>query len=52
MGRISAAITPQQIRIDCEVHGPSHEERRFALMKGRLLEEMFDRTLVIACRRR
>jgi putative phosphoesterase len=52
VGRISAAITPQQIRIDCEVHGPSDEERRFALTKGRLLEEMFDRTLVIACRRR
>jgi exopolyphosphatase/pppGpp-phosphohydrolase len=52
VGRISATITPRQIRIDCEVHGPADEERRLALTKGHLLEEMFDRTLVVVCRPR
>lgn len=49
---VAADVSSSQVRITCRVRGPAEEERRFAVQKGRLLGEVFDRELVVRCRER
>ena len=47
--RLTAIVEPRRIRILCETDGPAKEEREFALRKGDLLTEVFDRALAVTC---
>ncbi|MCI4371653.1 MAG: metallophosphoesterase family protein, partial [Thermoplasmata archaeon] len=51
VARISARNSGQRVHIVCQVRGPAEEEQRFAMEKGRLFEEVFNRELVVTCRR-
>ena len=51
VANVSARTTARRVHIFCRVRGPAQEEQRVALEKGRLLQEVFDRELVITCRR-
>ena len=44
---VSCEITPEQIIVKCSVSRPAEVERMFALKKGRLLEKVLKRELVI-----
>jgi putative phosphoesterase len=46
---LSCVLSPKQIVIRCVVKGPAEEERQRALQKGDLLEEVFERKLVVEC---
>lgn len=48
---VSARETARRVHIVCKVRGSSQQEQRIALEKGRLLQEIFGRELVITCRR-
>jgi len=45
---LSCEVSPQQIVVRCAVRGPAEAEQQATLKKGRLLELVFHRELVIA----
>jgi putative phosphoesterase len=50
VNELSCVLSPKQIVVRCVVKGPAEEERQRALQKGDLLEEVFERRLVVECR--
>jgi exopolyphosphatase/pppGpp-phosphohydrolase len=44
---LSCEVSSQQIVVRCAVRRPTEDERMEALDKGRLLEQIFDRRLII-----
>ena len=45
--KLSCDVKPKKIIVQCSVSRPAEEDRQAALKKGRLLEEVFNRKLVI-----
>ncbi|HYM40960.1 MAG TPA: metallophosphoesterase family protein [Thermoplasmata archaeon] len=52
VARLSAKISPRRVQILCEARTAAEEERRFALKKGDLFRDVFERDLAITCSRR